>query len=167
MQPVFGVTGYEAEKEYITVRNMLSWSPAGLIVTGLDQRGETLRRLENAGVLVVQIMDVDGAPVDACIGVSHHAAGEAIGEALIGMGRKRFAFIGSDFNKDLRAQKRLEGFKKTLSKHGLDLVDIRISGGASTTTIGRDQTAQALTDNRDLDCLYYANDDLAAGGAFH
>ena len=44
LQPVFGITDYDTDKEYRAVRNMLSWSPAGLIVTDLDQDEATLRR---------------------------------------------------------------------------------------------------------------------------
>ncbi len=167
LQPVFGVTDYDTEKEYLAVRNMLSWSPAGLIVTGLDQREDTRRLLENAGVPIVQIMDVDGPPVDACVGLSHSSAGQAMAEALLQSGRKRFGYIGCDLNRDVRAQKRLQGFETALAKHGLALCATQISEGASTTTIGRDQTAQILSDTPDLDCIYYSNDDLAAGGAFH
>ena len=81
MQPVFGVTNYNPDKEYEVIRNMLSWNPAGLIVTGLDQPEDTLRLLENAPVSVVQIMDLDGTPVSACVGMSHHAAGAAMAGA--------------------------------------------------------------------------------------
>ena len=68
LQPVFGVTDYDLEKEYEVIRNMLSWNPAGLVVTGLDQSEDPRRLLQNADVPIVQIMDLDGVPVDACAG---------------------------------------------------------------------------------------------------
>ena len=37
----------------------------------------------------------------------------------------------------------------------------------STVTAGRELTSQMLEEYPDLDCIYYSNDDLAAGGAFH
>lgn len=166
-QSVFGVTDYDAEREYLAVRNMLSWSPAGMIVTGLDQRKETRKLLENAGIPVVQIMDVDGTPIDACVGLSHYAAGEAMAEALMSLGRTRFGYIGCDRNKDIRAQKRLHGFKSALLRNGLDLAVTQISGSRSTIKIGRDLTGQILAEHPDLDSIYFSNDDLAAGGAFH
>jgi LacI family gluconate utilization system Gnt-I transcriptional repressor len=167
MQPVFGVTDYDTEKEYRAVRNMLSWSPAGLIVTGLDQEEATRRLLENAGVPVVQIMDVDGTPVDACVGLSHYAAGAAMAEALVALGRKRFGYIGCNMSRDIRANKRLDGFKRVLATNGLKLAATEIREGPSTTKTGRDLTARLLAERPDLDCIYYSNDDLAAGGAFH
>lgn len=167
MQPVFGVTDYDPDKEYDVIRNMLSWNPAGLIVTGLDQPDDTRRLLENADIPIVQIMDVDGTPVDACVGLSHLAAGEAMADTLIGMGRRCFGYVGCNLDRDTRAQKRLAGFEAALSRMGLGFIETRISAGSSTIKAGRELTARILERHPELDCIYYSNDDLAAGGAFH
>ena len=144
LQPVFGVTDYDLEKEYTVTRNMLSWNPAGLIVTGLDQSMETRRLLESADIPVVQIMDLDGVPIDACVGFSNHKAGEAMACALLGKGRKRFAYVGCDLDKDARAVKRLDGFKAALSKAGQDLVAIEIGDTPSSVKAGRELTAKII-----------------------
>lgn len=167
LQPVFGVTDYDLEKEYEVIRNMLSWSPAGLIVTGLDQSHDARRLLENANIPVVQVMDMDGVPVDACVGFSHHAAGAAMAEALLALGRRKFGYVGCGLDADFRAKKRLEGFSEALTRAGLRFVTTRISEGFSTVKGGRELTSQIVGANPDLDCIYYSNDDLAAGGAFH
>ncbi|PVB60962.1 LacI family DNA-binding transcriptional regulator [Labrenzia sp. 011] len=167
MQPVFGVTDYDPDREYEIIRNMLSWNPAGLIITGLDQPDETLQLLENADVPVVQIMDLDGTPVDACVGLSHHAAGASMAEALIAKGRRRFGYVGCGLDRDTRARKRFTGFKEALSAHGLALKTTWTGPGPSTVKAGREFTAQVLETHPELDCIYYSNDDLAVGGAFH
>ncbi len=167
MQPVFGVTDYSLEKEYDVIRNMLSWNPAGLIVTGLDQPEYTQRLLKNADIPIVQIMDLDGTPVDACVGLSHRAAGEAMALALIQRGKKRFGYVGCGLESDSRAQKRLAGFKECLSQNNIEFKKIELGQGLSTLKAGRELTSQLLASNPDLDCIYYSNDDLAAGGAFH
>ncbi|MEM8701609.1 MAG: LacI family DNA-binding transcriptional regulator [Pseudomonadota bacterium] len=167
LQPVFGVTDYDLEKEHDVIRNMLSWNPAGLIVTGLDQSGDARRLLENAKVPVVQIMDLDGVPVDACAGFSHHAAGISMAEALLANGRKRFGYVGCGLDADFRAKKRFEGFREALSRAGMAFETTRIAGGLSTVKAGRELTVQILKNRPDLDCIYFSNDDLAGGGAFH
>ncbi|WP_420334947.1 LacI family DNA-binding transcriptional regulator [Roseibium sp.] len=167
LQPVFGVTDYDLEKEYEVIRNMLSWNPAGLIVTGLDQSRDARRLLENAKIPVVQIMDMDGVPVDACVGFSQRAAGGAMAEALLGTGRKRFGYVGCGLDADFRAKKRFEGFQEALSRAGRTFETTRIAEGFSTVKAGRELTSQILEANPDLDCICYSNDDLAAGGAFH
>lgn len=167
MQPVFGVTDYDLEREYDVIRNMLSWNPSGLIITGLDQSDGAKRLLENADIPVVQIMDLDGTPVDVCVGFSNRAAGAAMADALLKMGLRRFAYIGCGVDTDVRAEKRLLGFTESLSQAGLSLVTTQIGDGPSGIPAGRELTSQVCREHPELDCIYYSNDDLAAGGAFH
>lgn len=163
LQPVFGVTEYDSEREYQIIRQMMAWRPAGLIVTGLDQTDQTRALLKSADVPVVQIMDLDGEPVDCCVGISNFAAGQDMAEALLREGRRRFGYIGV---LDVRARKRLDGFRATLAKHGLDFIAEKTSEAASSMALGRALTQEMLAANHGLDCLYYSNDDMAAGGGF-
>ncbi|MEM7720621.1 MAG: LacI family DNA-binding transcriptional regulator [Pseudomonadota bacterium] len=163
-QPVFGVTDYDPNKENEILRNMLSWRPGGLIVTGLDQPEETRKLLLDADVPIVQIMDVDGTPVDSCVGFSHAKAGQDMATAILAAGRKRIAYAGCNIDKDTRAQKRRRGFVDTLNQHGQTLVTEKIADGLSSVAAGR-QLAKDLSEHHpDLDCIYFSNDDLAIGG---
>ncbi len=174
LQPVFGVTDYDPDVEYETLRNMLSWRPAGLIVTGLDQPPETRRLLSDAGVPVVQIMDIDGDPVDACVGFSHSEAGYDIATALFEKGLRRVGYVGRKLDKDLRAAKRKQGFQSALRDRGLEFAEV-IDGSdlvgdvtaLSSVDCGRRMTTDLLKRQPDLDCIYFSNDDLAFGGLCH
>lgn len=167
LQPVFGVTDYDSDIERSILRNMLSWRPAGLIVTGLDQPESTRQLLSDADVPVVQIMDSDGEPIDACVGFSHRAAGYDMATALIDAGRRAFAYAGCNVNKDTRAAKRKQGFMQAISEHGLQLKAEATLDELSSVVRGRELTEQVLAQRLDLDCIYYSNDDLAIGGLFH
>ena len=167
LQPAFGVTDYDPDKEYEIIRSMLSWHPAGLIVTGLDQSELTRRLLENAGIPVVQIMDLDGKPLDACVGFSHVAAGVAIAEALLATGRRRFGYVGCGLDLDTRAAKRLKGFHDALQRAGLEFAGMATSPELSSIATGRKLTSELLEKSADLDCIYFSNDDMAAGGLFY
>lgn len=166
-QPVFGVTDYDADLEYDVIRNMLSWRPAGLILTGLDQPAETVSLLKDAGIPIVQIMDLDGTPVDSCVGLSHTEAGCMMAETLVREGRRIIGYVGSALDRDSRAAKRLKGFADGLAAHGLAIAAQRNGDGASTMSAGRHLTADLLAASPTLDAIYYSNDDLASGGAFH
>lgn len=167
MQPVFGVTDYDPDKEYDIIRNMLSWQPAGLIVTGLDLPEATRRLLENAEIPVVQIMDIDGEPVDACVGFSHIRAGEEIAQALIAAGLRKFGYAGCALTMDVRAAKRRIGFQRALIQNGLDFVEEVEALELSSIGAGRLLTEQLLKKAPDVDCIYFSNDDVAAGGLFY
>lgn len=163
-QPVFGVTDYDNEKEYEILKNMLSWSPAGLIVTGLDQPDYTLNLLANAEIPVVQIMDCDGDPVDACVGFSHIQAGYDMANALVSAGCKRFAYAGLNIDKDTRAAKRRAGFINALNEHQMELYTEVAFNKSSSVNAGRQLTEEILLRYPNIDCIYYSNDDLAMGG---
>lgn len=166
-QPVLGVTDYDEENEYDTIRNMLSWRPAGLIVTGLDQLGVTRELLNDAGIPIVQIMDCDGDPVDACVGFSHTEAGFEIASALIAAGRVCVGYVGRNLDKDHRGAKRKLGFRRALLDRGLDFIGTAEEAGLSSVESGRRLTANLLARHPGLDCIYFSNDDLAFGGLCH
>lgn len=167
IQPVFGITDYDAEKEYEIIRSMLSWRPAGLIVTGLDQSADTRKLLSDADLPIVQIMDCDGDPVDGCVGFSHGRAGHDIAAALVATGRRRFGYVGCNLERDRRAAKRRQGFLDALRERGLDLAGEVGEAGLSSVQNGRRLTETILARHPDLDCIYFSNDDLATGGLCH
>ncbi len=177
-QPVFGVTSYDPEIEYDTLRNMLSWRPAGMIVSGLDQPEETRQLLRDAGLPIVQIMDIDGDPVDSCVGFSQTQAGHDIAAALLDAGRRRIGYVGRDLDRDTRSAKRKRGFRQALRDRGLDFIAVADGAelpaedgappiGHSAIGCGRRLTASLLARHPDLDCIYFSNDDLAFGGLCH
>jgi len=166
-QAVLGVSDYDTEKEYDVLRSMLSWRPAGLIVTGLDQPEDTRKLLADADIPIVQIMDSDGEPVDACVGFSHTKAGYDMGAALLSAGRKTFAYIGCNIEKDTRAAKRRQGFLDALDEKGGKFVAERTTNELSSVIFGRNLSCELIAKHPNLDCIYFSNDDLALGGLSH
>ncbi|SDK28721.1 LacI family DNA-binding transcriptional regulator [Aliiruegeria lutimaris] len=166
-QPVIGVTDYDLDREAETIRSMLSWRPAGLIVTGLDQPEAARRLLEHAGLPVVQIMDTDGTPTDGCVGIAQTDAGAAMGRALLEQGRRRIGYIGCDLAGDTRATKRWLGFEAALAEAGVPLAGTLVADRSSSIAAGRQLTAEFLSQHTNIDCIYYSNDDIAVGGLFH
>lgn len=166
-QTIFGVTDYDPEVEALTIQNMLSWRPAGLIVTGLDQAPGLRARLSSIDIPVVQIMDLDGEAVDCCVGLSQNRAGADMARALIAAGRRRFGYVGCGLDRDTRGAKRFRGFCTALEENGLPLIGQALAPGASSVVTGRAMTARLLASHPDLDCIYFSNDDVAIGGLFH
>ncbi len=166
MQAVFGISDYDMAKEREIIRDMLSWQPCAIIVTGLDQPEETVDLLRHADIPVIQLMDLDGAPIDFNVGLSHGAAGEDMAEALVAAGRRRFGYVGSALARDLRAGKRKAGFERALRAHGLGFAEQRIDDAFSSIALGKQLTTAMLAAVPDIDCIYYSNDDMASGGLF-
>ena len=164
LQPVVGVTDYLPEKEERVLYEMLSWSPSGVIIAGLEHTDASRAMLKASGIPVVEIMDVDGTPIDAMVGISHRRAGRKIAEAILKAGYQRIGFLGTKMPLDHRARKRFEGFTGALAKGGVEVADQQFYSGGSALAKGREMTEAMLARDPDLDFLYYSNDMIAAGG---
>jgi len=167
LQPVVGVTDYIPEKEERVLYEMLSWRPSGVIIAGLEHTDATRAMLKNAGIPVVEIMDVDGKPVDAMVGISHRRAGREMAQAILKEGYERIGFMGTKMPLDHRARKRFEGFTEGLAKAGVEIEDRAFYAGGSALAKGREMTQEMLERSPDLDFLYYSNDMIGAGGLLH
>lgn len=167
LQPVVGVTNYLPAREEKVLFDMLSWRPAGVIVAGVEHTEASRAMLGAAGVPVVEIMDVDGTPVDSVVGISHRRAGRKMAEAIVAQGFERIAFLGTKMALDYRARKRFEGFTEALAKHGLEVLDQEFYAGGSALLKGREMTEALLERSPDTDFLYYSNDMIGAGGLLH
>jgi len=167
LQPVVGVTNYSPEREETVIYEMLSWRPSGMIVAGLEHTAPARAMLARAGIPIVEIMDIDGDPVDSAVGISHHRAGRQMAEAILAAGYRRIGFLGTQMPEDHRARKRLEGFEQALAREGLALVDREFYSGGSALLKGREMTEALLRRNKDIDFLYYSNDMIGAGGLLY
>ena len=167
LRPVFGVTEYSLETEEDVVFDLLSWRPRGLILPGLEHTSSLRKCISQTGVRVAEIMDVDGDPISACFGFSHAQAGEDMARHLIERGYRRFGLVGSQGGLDLRATKRFDAFSKIVISLGAEVVARENDTQASSMEAGRKMTSVLLDAPNPPDALYYANDDLAAGGLMH
>lgn len=167
MRPVFGVTEYLPEAEEKIAIDLLKWRPKGLILTGLEHADRFRSMIEKTGVRTVEIMDIDGEPIDACVGISHMAAGRAMAQHFLERGHLKVAYVASADGRDLRAAKRFEAFAETLTQGGGSLIEQRITQGASSMPIGQQVTSELLRKHKGLQAVYFSNDDLAGGGLLH
>jgi len=167
LQGVLGVTEYEAEREQALVEGMLSWRPAGLIIAGLEHGSQTRRLLKRAGIPVVEIMDVDGDPVDMCVGLSHVEAGRAMARHFVARGYKRIGYVACDLSLDLRAGKRLQGFEEILIAHDRAIAVRRELPLPTSVPAGQSALTELMADHPGLDAVYFSNDDLAIGAVLH
>ena len=166
-QPVVGVTNYLPEREESVLYEMLSWRPSGVIIAGLEHTPAARAMLAQAGIPIVEIMDIDGSPVDSAVGISHRRAGRQMAEAIVASGYRKIGFCGTQMPNDFRAKKRLEGFEEALRRAGMALVDREFYSGGSALLKGREMTAAMLARSPDVDFIYYSNDMIGAGGLLY
>jgi len=167
LQPVVGVTDYLPEKEEQVLYEMLSWRPSGVIIAGLEHSETSAMMLKASGIPVVEIMDIDGSPVDAMVGISHRRAGREMAVSILKAGYRKIGFLGTKMPLDHRARKRFEGFTEALAKSGVEVTDQEFYSGGSALVKGREMTQELLRRNPNLDFLYFSNDLIGAGGLLY
>ncbi|WP_131196142.1 LacI family DNA-binding transcriptional regulator [Lichenihabitans psoromatis] len=166
-RPVVGITNYAAVTEEKLVGSLLAWKPAAMILVGFDHTPITRRRLQQSGIRVAELMDIDSEPIDLAVGLSHRAAGYESIRYLVGRGYRRFGYVGHDWDTDRRARLRWDGMVEALAETGLTFEAEALFEGPSSTQAGRTMLAGLLRKPHDLDVVMFSNDDMAVGGVFH
>jgi LacI family gluconate utilization system Gnt-I transcriptional repressor len=165
MHLLVGVHDYDPQRELDEVRSFLAWNPAGLVLAGTDHLPATRRLLRASGVPVVEVWDLTDHPIDTVVGFSHDAAGAAIGRYALQAGFRRPAFVGAYLDHDLRARRRLEGFRRILAERRIEPRVVAFDAPASiehgVEGIDRLLALAALPD-----LVFCSNDVIALGALF-
>ena len=166
-QAVLGITHYDTDRETQVVRDMLAWSPMGVILAGTDQDDAVRKMVERQSIPVVQMMDIDGAPLQTAVGVSHTQAAEAVADYLVEQGYRSIGYVGAWAERPDRSKARRLSFEARLTALGHPLRARLIREENSSVQVGAQATETLLEAHPDLDAIFYANDDLAVGGCFY
>lgn len=160
---VIDTTEYSPEAELNWVRRLVSWQPAGIILTGLEHQPETVELLKASPIPVLEIWDHTDDPIDICVGIDHYKAGQMIGEHAVALGYERPAFVSAPRGHDTRADARLAGMRDVFARtKSVSVLSARPMSDNSFST-GFDGTAELLQETAP-DIICYLNDHMAFGG---
>jgi LacI family gluconate utilization system Gnt-I transcriptional repressor len=163
---LLGTTEYHEQTEAQLVETFLGWFPAGLLIAGVDHTPITRRRLARAvelGMPVVEFMELTDDPLDINVGFAHQAVGAAVAEYFVRQGYKHIAYAGAQATHDHRSARRVEGFRAALAARRLPShYDLRSEETFSMALGGR-LLAKLLENYPQIEAVFFANDDLAAG----
>ena len=163
-QLMIGANDHATEQEEAWVRQVVSWRPAGLILSGRHHTTGTVDLLRDAAIPVVEIWDLTTSPIDMAVGFSHVDCGMEMGRFLVSRGRRRAGYVGALARSDVMGQARLEGFQAALARAGHPLVDSELLHDAPGFYAGYYGLETLLSRRSDLDIVYFHNDEMAIGG---
>lgn len=164
---VLGMTKYEESGEEAILRDMLTWNPAAVILSGLEHSDQTKEMLAHFPGPIVEVMDCDGDAIDMAVGVSMKEAGILIARHLVDRGYKRIAYVGAWGERPKRSVKRRLSFEAELARLGHPIVTSVILDEASSLEAGAVGIRKLFSRNLVLDAVFFANDDLALGALFY
>ncbi|MEP0519630.1 MAG: LacI family DNA-binding transcriptional regulator [Hyphomicrobiales bacterium] len=165
-QAVVGITNYSLEKEEELIYSMMSWRPAGIIVTNTHHTKRARNVLLNAGVPVVEMMNITDRPIDMCVGFDHGEAGRALALHLLKRGYHRFGYVGWN-ERDFAAATRFDAIEAELKKAGCSIVAPNQFERPPNLATGKLGLANLLALSPDIDAVYFSNDTAAMGGLMH
>jgi len=163
-QSVLGLTQHTQKAEEDWIRTVLSWQPAGLILTGRFHSPRATELLRNAGIPIVEIWDLNSRPLDMSVGLNHFDAGFDMGRYLVGRGYRNIGYVGTSHNTANAATTRLSGFVKAVETGGARVTKQLCLHDTATYYPGYYGTEQLLASDPTLECIFYQNDAMAFGG---
>lgn len=163
-QLMIGANNHSPEEEEGWIRQVITWRPAGLILSGRHHSPGTVDLLRNAALPVVEIWDLTTSPIDMSVGFSHFDCGVEMGQFLLRRGRRRAGYVGALARADVMGAARREGFEAALARAGHPLIDSEILQDAPGFYAGYYGLETLLSRRADLDVVYFHNDEMAIGG---
>ena len=167
LNAVLGLSNYDFDRELRVIRDLLAWSPMGIILTGLHHDATIGGMIAQLDIPVVQIMDIEGEPLGSAVGMSHTRAAESAADFLYAKGYRMFGYIGAWSERPNRSRTRRLAFEARIVKLGAQMIDSLILESRSSALAGAKATAQLRVQHPEIDCIFFANDDLALGGLFY
>lgn len=159
-QLMLGLAGYELWREEILVETVLSRRPDGLIVTGTLHSDNTRRRLEQAGIPIVETWDMTPHPIDMLVGFSHEAVGNTVATRMVEKGYRRIAILTAN---DPRAARRNLGLQAALARQGMNVVATETVPVPASLKLGREGCARLLAAHPEIELIVCSSDTLAQG----
>ncbi len=163
-QTVLGLTQHTLDQEESWIETVLSWQPAGLILTGRSHSPRALDMLKNAGVPIIEIWDLNSSPMDISVGIAHFDSGYEMGRYLVGLGYRAFGYVGTSHDVANAASRRLDGFTKAVTDGGGTLTRQFCLHDTANFYPGYYGTEQLLATGAHVECVFYQNDSMAFGG---
>lgn len=163
-QSVLGLTQHTQAAEEEWIKTVLSWQPAGLILTGRYHSPRAIEMLKAASVPIVEIWELNSSPLDMSVGLNHFDSGFDMGRYLIASDHRDFGYVGTSHDTANAATTRLDGFCKAVAGGGGTVTKQLCLHDTATYYTGFYGTEQLLASGAQIDCIFFQNDAMAFGG---
>ncbi|MCY6379729.1 LacI family DNA-binding transcriptional regulator [Hoeflea prorocentri] len=166
-QTMIGAHENSSETEETWVKNILSWRPAGLILSAPRHSKATRDLLRNHGIPVAEIWNLNTSPIDLSVGFNHYDCGHEMALYILSKGYRRIGYVGADALAPGLGALRRKGFIAALEASNMTFASEEILSDRSSFYAGFYGTETILNRNRNLDCIYFQDDAMAIGGYFY
>lgn len=162
-QTMLGHYGYHADKEEQLITSLLSYNIDGLLLSESNHTPKTKNIIEQSGIPVIEMMDIDSHTNIQSVGFNNVAAAYAMTTAMIERGHRNIVYFAARM--DLRTQLKMQGYQNAMNAHRLTPRTIETKA-ASSFSLGATLLNQTLESYPETDGIFCTNDDLAIGVVF-
>jgi len=156
-------TSYDEHEEEAKVAALLSYQVDGLILTETRHTDRTRQMLQQAGIPVVEAMELPASPLDMAVGLDHQEAARQATCRLLEQGCRAPVYLAARM--DTRTLLRQAGYEQAMYQADREPVTVKTTN-ASNFSAGRQLIENALHDYPASDGVLCTNDDLAVGVMF-
>ncbi len=151
---------YDELEEERKIASLLSYQVDGLILTESNHTQRTLQMIQNAGIPVVETMELPAQPIDMAVGLDHEDASYSAVKRMLDTGKRTIVYFGARL--DTRTKLRMQGYDRAMTEAGLESRHV-LTGEHSSYSLAHELLAQALEIYPDMDGVFCTNDDVAIG----
>jgi len=163
---VVASSDYDPQMEYEQVRNFIANRVDAILLVGTIHDPHTLAMIERSEIPVLLMACWDQNNPLPQIGFSNQDAAEAVCDYLIEQGHKTISVISGGQTSNDRAVARIEGIRRSHSKHGLTLHDDRIFRCEFNFESGGKGLQELMENAPPPTAIICGSDMLAAGALF-
>lgn len=155
---------FTPEAEERSIRALIGWRPAGLVLQSFVQSETARTLLQNGPAPVVEISEIKGRkPIDMVVGVSNFETAYAMTMHLAAKGYKRIGFVSTPIHGNDRLQQRRIGYHAALKELGVrDRAGMEVEVPL-TAQGGADALIKLTERHKDIDAIFFSSDTLAVG----
>ncbi|WP_181405088.1 substrate-binding domain-containing protein [Aestuariibacter sp. GS-14] len=153
-------SGYDPKVEERKVAMLLSYRVDGLLLCETTHTPKTVNMIKQAGIPVVEAMELPDKPLDMAVGMDHMQASYHAVTNMIKRGRRHVIYLAARL--DNRTRLRQKGYEQAMWDAGLTPSSVATPFHSSFTQ-GQALMRQALNNYNNIDGVFCTNDDLAIG----
>ncbi len=163
-QMIIGSHNHQQSQEEIWLKNILSWRPAGVLLSHRYHSKNTLKILREASVPVLEFWNLNTSPIGMSVGFNEYDAGLELSQHALLNGYSRPALLLAATDDHTVAPERIDGFTSGFARAGHSIVHTEILKDEPGFYAGYYGTENLLNHTQDVDMIYYMDDAMAIGG---
>jgi len=154
---------YLPGREEKAIATMLGQFPEAIILAGIGQTAQARKSLQQAGIPVVQTMEMTDNPIDINVGLSQVGAGYAAARHLFELGHIHVGQISAPH--DSRSRKRIEGYMQAVGEFNAVPMVVSVDQ-PSSVPLGGQMLIELMARWPKVTGVFCGNDNLALGALF-